>query len=155
MWSDTYQHLTQPSQKFLLNPRKKTLNTVDSAEYLGVTISSDLSWTNHVNNITKKANSTLSFLRRYISSCPAKSKINAYNTYVRPSIEYASSVWAPYTDCLINQLEMVQRRAARFVKHDYSGHSSVTDMLTDLKWDTLSTEEMQLVYRCSTRLKTT
>jgi len=43
----------------------------------------------------------------------------------------------PYTDCLINQLEMVQRRAACFVKHDYSRHSSVTNMLTDLKWDTL------------------
>jgi hypothetical protein len=32
---------------------------------------------------------------------------------------------------------MVQRRAARFVKHDYTRTSSVTDMLTDPRWDSL------------------
>ena len=32
---------------------------------------------------------------------------------------------------------MVQRRAASFLKHDYARTSSVTNMLTDLKWDTL------------------
>ena len=37
----------------------------------------------------------------------------------------------------INQLEMVQHRAARFMKHDYARTSSITNMQTDLKWDTL------------------
>ena len=37
---------------------------VDSAKYLGVTITSDLSWNKHVNNIATKANHTLSFLKR-------------------------------------------------------------------------------------------
>ena len=97
----------------------------------------DLKWTTHINNITKKANSTMSFIRRNISSCPPKAKSNAYQTYVRPTIEYASTVWSPHTECLTNQVEMVQRRAARFVKHDYARTSSVTDMITDLKWDTL------------------
>ena len=32
---------------------------------------------------------------------------------------------------------MIQRRAARFVKQDYRRTSSVTDMLTDLGWDSL------------------
>jgi hypothetical protein len=31
----------------------------DNAKYLGLTISKNLSWNNHVNNIMKKANSTL------------------------------------------------------------------------------------------------
>ena len=34
-----------------------------------------------------------------------------------------------------------QRRAARFVKGDYSSTSSVTAMLSDLKWNTLPTME--------------
>ena len=34
-------------------------------------------------------------------------------------------------------LEMVQRRATRFVKWDYDRTSSVTSMLADLKWNTL------------------
>ena len=32
---------------------------------------------------------------------------------------------------------MVQSQTARFMKHDYARTSSVTNILTDLKWDTL------------------
>jgi myo-inositol-hexaphosphate 3-phosphohydrolase len=31
------------------------LNSTEAAKYLGVTISKDLYWTNHINNITTKA----------------------------------------------------------------------------------------------------
>ena len=34
-------------------------------------------------------------------------------------------------------LEMIQRRAARFTLNDYSRESSVTDMLSTIGWDTL------------------
>lgn len=39
------------------------ISKVDSAKYLGVTISSNLSWNEHVDNICKHANSTLGLLR--------------------------------------------------------------------------------------------
>ena len=126
------------------NPLKSTysihdtpLQPTDSAKYLGATITPNLSWKTHIDNNTKKANSTLSFLRRNISSCPPSVKETAYKTYVRPIVEYASSVWSPHAETHINQLEMVQRRAARFVKKDYQRKSSVTTMLQALKWDTL------------------
>jgi hypothetical protein len=73
----------------------KQLQIVDNAKYLGLTISKNLSWNNHVNNITKKANSTLAFLQRNIGNCPQRAKTQAYNTFVRPSLEYASTVWDP------------------------------------------------------------
>ena len=37
----------------------------------------------------------------------------------------------------IHQLEMVQRRAARFIKHDYSYDSSVSQMLKDFDLSSL------------------
>jgi hypothetical protein len=114
-----------------------TLSSTNAAKYLGVTISSDLSWNAHVNNITNKANSTLSFLRRNISASPPAAKSKAYSTYVRPTLEYSSTVWAPHTEKLVNQLEMVQRRAARFVNRDYQRTSSVTSMLANLQWNSL------------------
>ena len=56
---------------------------------------------------------------------------------VRPHIEYASSVWDPHLKDLTNKLEMIQRRAARFVNNDYRRTSSVTAMLKDLDWPSL------------------
>ena len=42
------------------------LDSVSSAKYLGVTILDDLSWSTHIDNITKSANQTLCFLKRNI-----------------------------------------------------------------------------------------
>ena len=40
------------------------LQHVDSAKYLGVTMTSDFSWNKHVDNVVNKANGTLGFLQR-------------------------------------------------------------------------------------------
>jgi len=116
------------------------LNTTDNVKYLGVTIFSNLSWKKHIDNITKKANSTMSYIKRSIRSSPSSAKSNAYKTYVRPTVEYASSVWSPHSECQINQLEMVQRRAAIFVKlrpNNQRHQHANCPVVTDLKWDTL------------------
>ena len=104
----------------------RILNTVDKTKYLGVTIQSKLNWKPHINNITKKANNIREFLQRNLSRHPRPVKEQAYETYVRPILEYASTVWDPHTIELTNQLEMVQRRAARFVTADYRRRHSVT-----------------------------
>ena len=111
-----------------------TLESVDSAKYLGVTISNDLTWNKHIDNITNKANQTLGFLRRNLKVRSEQIKSTAYKTLVRPQLEYCSPTWAPYTDTQITQIEAVQRRAARWVKHDYGRLSSVTEMLKSLEW---------------------
>ena len=41
----------------------KKLNVTNAAKYLGLTISKDLNWTPHINNITGKANNTLRFVK--------------------------------------------------------------------------------------------
>jgi hypothetical protein len=43
-------------------------------------------------------------------------KEQAYFTLARPLVEYASTVWDPYTQIDINKVEAVQRRAARYVE---------------------------------------
>ena len=46
-------------------------------------------------------------------------------------------IWDPHTRTLINQIEKVQRRAARYVTNRYHNTSSVTDMLQNLNWPSL------------------
>ena len=55
-----------------------TLKAVDSTKYLGLTITSDLSWGNHINQICGKAIGTLSFLKRNLNIASVNVKTNAY-----------------------------------------------------------------------------
>ena len=58
---------------------------------------------------------------------------------VRPTLEYASAAWDPYTCDQINQLDKVQRRAARFVSNNYRDKTPgcVTAMVKSLGWEPL------------------
>ena len=116
------------------------LARVDSYPYLGVTISSDLKWHNHISHITAKASRALGFVRRNVYNyCPSEVKSLAYTSLMRPQLEYASAAWNPYLVGDIQQLEKVQRRAARFVFRDYKYTTSVTGLLERLQWPLLST----------------
>ena len=100
------------------------LLTVKDAKYLGVTVSSDLSWNKHVDNTVKKATTSLNFLKRNLHGCPTGVKDQCYKSLVRPILEYSSCVWDPHTQRNVNKLEMVQR--------------------TDLHWNTLQERRMQV-----------
>ena len=58
----------------------------------------------------------------------------AYKGLVRLILEYGSSVWYPHYQGLIDDLEKVQKRAARFVTKKYTYEkSSMTDILKKTK----------------------
>ncbi|XP_072018459.1 uncharacterized protein [Amphiura filiformis] len=115
------------------------LNETDGHPYLGVFITSKLNWKNHIQQISAKANRTLGFIKRNFYSCPKSTKEAAYRFLVRPLLEYSSAAWDPHTKDSINQIEMIQKRAARFVFNDYTSRTpgTVTNMLKTLEWDSL------------------
>ena len=114
------------------------LDNVENIKYLGITITNDLKWNTHVSNICTKANRTLGFLRRNLSACPQDVKESAYKGLVRPVLEYGSSVWDPSSILLQEELQKVQKRAARFVAGNYIYETrSMTGILEQLKWESL------------------
>ena len=121
------------------------LETVDHHTYLGIEISSKLTWNLHVSNISSKANRTLGLLRRHLHSCKPNIKEIAYKSLVRPKLEFCCSIWDPYHQDQKDQLEAVQRKAARFVMRNYKRDSSVSTMIQQLKWQSL--EERRAVSR--------
>ena len=92
------------------------ITSVTQHKYLGVELDSKLTWNEHISAITGKVNSSLGFLRRNLYNCPEQIKTQAYNSLVRPLLEYACSVWDPHTQKNVQSIEKVQRRPARFVK---------------------------------------
>ena len=120
------------------------LAEVQNSKYLGLNISNELDWSTHIADTTRKGNCTLGFIRRNLKSCPGKLKETAYLSLVRSVLEYGATIWDPYLAKDINSLEMDQRKAARFVKHDYRRTSSVTAMLADLGWKNLADRRRDL-----------
>ena len=100
-----------------------------SAQYLGITIDEHLTWNDHVKTVTSKANKVEGFLQRNIKHCPTSIKARRYSSIIRPILEYASTIWSPYTQRNVDLVEAVQRRSVRFIFNNYSPYASVTEML--------------------------
>jgi len=128
------------------------LKTETDSKYLGVTINNQLSWNNHIDIMCNKANNSIAFLRRNLQISQRHIKANAYTTLVRPQVEYAAVVWDPYTQENQKKIEMVQRRAARYVCNTYSREASVTTMLQELGWRSLLQRRADIrlvfLYKC-------
>ena len=132
----TRKHLSKIQASYTLEGT--VLENVDNIKYLGVSITNDLKWHTHINNICTKANRTLGLLRQTLFSFPQNVKEAAYKGMVRPILEYGSSVWDPHPDKLLEELEKVQNRAARFVTRNYVYETgSMTGILGQLKWESL------------------
>ena len=109
--SDSHQHHKQILFDYFLH--NQTLENVQSAKYLGITISNNKDWVQHISEISSKATKTLGFLRKNLFFAPKSTKKVAYKTLVQPKLECAAPIWSPYSKLQINQVMKVQRTAAR------------------------------------------
>ena len=82
-------------------------------------------------------------LRWNLALTPRETKDTAYKTLVRPRLEYASPIWNPYIKCQVNQLEKVQRTAARWTCRHWRNASHVGGMLNELERPTLEDRREQ------------
>ena len=119
------------------------LDEVDTATYLGIHATSDLTWHKQVNKVAAKGNRALRFTKRNIRTTSQTIPELAYSTLVRPVMEYASSVWSPHLKGHKEVLEKVQRRAARYVLHEYGEGTSPTNMIHRLKWERLEQRRLK------------
>jgi hypothetical protein len=158
-WAKTWQMSFNPGKCYQLTVSNKRsqlktgykmfgqeLQQVEHHPYLGVELSQNLSWGQHIDIISNRANRSLNFIRRNLSRCSSTTKQMAYKSLVQPHLQYASAAWDPYQANHINKIEKVQSKAARFVLNRYGRTDSVTQMRSELKW------HPQQVYRCANRL---
>ena len=108
------------------------LDRVDSHRDLGVIVSKNLSWSTHYHKICSKAYLTLHMVRRNIpSTANFCLKRNLYLSLVRSQVCYCSQIWSPMYLKDIRALELIQRRATKFILS--GSFLSYKDRLIELK----------------------
>lgn len=114
------------------------ISAATTYKYLGIHLTSNLSWNLHVTTICATASKSLGYLRRTLRNSPSNIRKLAFQTFVRPQLEYASPIWSPHHNNLISLLESVQNRAARFISHNYTYKSSISRIKQDISLPPLS-----------------
>ena len=76
-------------------------------------VDDDLIFAQHIDTIVKKANSKAGWLRRSFQFLTPKMLRPLYMQVVRSQLGYASSVWNPHHQILIDKIEKVQERATK------------------------------------------
>ena len=94
----------------------KIIKRVLSQKDLGIVITSDANFKEHIYSQVSKANKMLGFIRRTLNSRSDQflpTFRSLYLAFVRSHLDYASEIWSPKTVTLIKMIEGVQRRATR------------------------------------------
>ena len=108
----------------------------DSHKHLGLTITHNFLWSEHIDNTIVKASRCIHFINNVKFLLPRGSLSSLYKTMVLPIIEYCDVI---YDNCTIRQslaLEQVQRRAALVCTGAYR-HTSNDLLLAELGWQPL------------------
>ena len=99
-------HIINTHRYFINNNSVENCRMVSD---LGIKIDSHLTFKDHINDISSRATQRVGILFRGFSSRNLKLLRTAFVTYIRPLLEYNSTVWSPIQKYLINIIEKVQR----------------------------------------------
>ncbi|EYC29668.1 hypothetical protein Y032_0006g3113 [Ancylostoma ceylanicum] len=106
-------HLGRSNSKYTYFLDGKELNNTDTICDLGFTLNTKLNFDEHCNLIAKKAERTLNNIFKSLSTNSANHLLLAYKSYVRPILEYGTTVFNPKSKNTVMRLESVQNSFTR------------------------------------------
>ena len=118
---------------YTLTPNREILKSVKNIKDLCITISYNLSWSDHIHEVVNKANRVLGVIKRMLGPESRSEFSLLYKSLVRPILEYAAPVWCPYLVKDIVMLEKVQRRASRLALGQKRGEMQYEERCAILK----------------------
>jgi hypothetical protein len=111
-------HIGGKNEKFEYKLCRDSANAIEETleeKDLGVIVEPDLSFRKHISTAVNKANKIVGVIKRTFDYRENDIINKLYCSLVRPHLEYANSVWAPYLRKDINSIENVQRRATKII----------------------------------------
>jgi len=113
-----------------------------SWSWYSITITSDLSSSQHINEIVNKAHQRANHIIRCVLSGHTSTLIRAFIVYLRPILEYNCVIWSPSLKRDIDLIERVQRRFTKRMRG--LKDLSYTERLLRLNIPSLELRRLQL-----------
>lgn len=127
-WLDEHQLQIAPSKCFSITLSKQnstvtppnfmingnTLEIKSQIKDLGIIISHNLKWHDHISHIYKKASLCSYQIFKSFRTKNIWVLLKLYKVYIRSNLEYNTPVWSPYLQKDVDRIESVQRRFTRF-----------------------------------------
>ena len=98
---------------------------------MGVILQADLKFNKYIETKITTARKQLGMIKRALFTAPQRAKLLAYKSLCLPHLEYAAAAWDPNNKSEINDLEMVQNQATRFIA-DLKGTRGISEAMEKL-----------------------
>lgn len=105
--------------EFTVRYEGDALDLVTQAKYLGLMISSDLSWDAHIQHMCKQLYYYISLFRRLSNIFPRNILIRIYKAYIQPRFDYGVTVWGCTTQGNLDKIQRIQNQFARIITGNY------------------------------------
>lgn len=119
-----------------INISRQCFQPYESVKYMGVTISTNLSWSQHT-TLTENPNNILAWFTGNSTSPQTGFAIRSILQLSCPKLEYYASVWDPQLVKDIHAIKSVQKFATGVISHEWK--SDYPSLHAKLNWQTLTT----------------
>ena len=112
------------------------IEEVECHKHLGVCLSNDCSWHQHITYIKEKAWCRINIMRKLKFQLDRKSLETVYIAFIRPLLEYADVIWDNCSQYEKDDLEKIQIEAAR-IATGTTKLISLNNLYKEICWDKL------------------
>ena len=98
---------------------------------------SNLSFNDHIHNLTNKLSSKLAFINRLSKFLPNKVVSNLYAPLVQSHMDYGLTVWGNCGSTNMDKVQKMQNRASRIFSNNFRRNIPSSVILNKLDWMTV------------------
>ena len=113
------------------------LDRVSTTKSLGVLLDENLTWSSHINKMTKRIASGIGAIKRLRSFVSLETLHVIYQALIQPHFDYCNVVWGNCGKTLSNKLQKLQNRAMRVLTFS-NFDADANSLLEKLGWDDLN-----------------
>ena len=143
-------YIEDPDKCLNIIIQDQKIEQVTSEKLLGIQIDNSLTWNDQIHKVKKTAQFKISLLRKIKRYLPKKTRKLFYNYYIKPHLNYCSSIWGQTSQENLHTISRLQKQAARLIlDKDYNTASA--EMFQELEWQTfpesVQYQQALLVYK--------